>query len=130
MGKTKFCTAKDCAQSLTASSFVPAVMGLRPWFYLSAIKTRVFDGYLGLWSVRFPDNYMYVSFLNTVPKAILGNKHYLRAYKYDSSDEYLPVKSYPWGDTEWADAAFERGRSDFVAGGSELEAEFLTFLEG
>lgn len=126
---TKFDTARDCAQALTASAFVPAVMGLRPWFYLSAIRTRVFDGYLGLWSARFPDNYMFISFLHTVPKTVLRNKHYLRAYKYDTSDEYLAVKSFPWGDTEWADAAFERGHSDFVAAGSELREEFLTFLK-
>lgn len=126
---SKFESARDMAEAICGSSFVPFVMGPKAWIWLSSMRQRVFDGYLGLWSARFPDNYMYVSFLHTVPKTVLRNKYYLRAYEYDRTNENVLIKSYPWGNPEWADAAFERGHKDFVDAGTPLHNKILEFLK-
>merc|ERR1719195_34192 len=110
-----------------ATSFVPMLMGLKTWARLENGR-RVFDGYLGLWRIAFPDNYMYISFLPTIPQQVLRNKHFLCAYEHDSTQESLFVKSWPWGNPAWADQAFERGHSDFQHASFEVRERILAFL--
>merc|ERR1719411_1547271 len=68
--QTKFGSAKEFARAVMATSFVPMLMGLKTWARLENGR-RVFDGYLGLWRIAFPDNYMYISFLPTIPQQVL-----------------------------------------------------------
>jgi hypothetical protein len=92
--------------------------------------TPAFDGYLGSWRVRWPDSYMYVSFLPTIPRCLLG-KHVLQAFDYDSTGGGLlglAVKSFPWGDAEWADDAYRRGVRDAEVNLPVLRAQITEFL--
>jgi len=125
---SEFASPESFARAIRASSYVPFVMGFRPWCWLPEARRRVFDGYLGLWRAQLPDNYMYVSFLPTMPKSALAGKHFLAAYEYDRTPENIFVRFWPWADPNWADAAFERGRKDFIDAGSELQGQILAFL--
>ena len=140
------------ARELLASSYVPGVMGLAPWVAVpddvrggggaradgdkgggaadDGRRRRVFDGFTGLWRAALPDSYLLVHFLpGTLPRADALSKHRLLAYEVDSSEEWLLAKAWPWGDPEWADAAFHRGMADATAHRAELRAQVLRFLD-
>ena len=125
-------SSEEFALVALASSYVPGLMGTRPWIMLHG--RRVFDGYASLWRTSWPDNYMFVSFLPTLPTRILG-RHHLEAYKYDSTDNgwlgmYLGVlpKASPWVGPVKADAAFRRGVADATRHRLELRTSLLGFL--
>jgi len=126
---TDFRTSNEFVQSMLASSYVPGIMGLKPVIGLPD-STLAFDGFIGSLRIRWPDSYLYVSFLPTMPPALLG-KHHLRAFDYDSTGGGLSgllVKSFPWGDPDWADAAYHRGVRDADANLPELRAQIIEFL--
>jgi hypothetical protein len=128
---TRFQTAGDFMRVLWATSYVPGVMGTRPVIRLPDGQAA-FDGFLGLLRVRWPDSYLFVSFLPTIPSPLLQAKHELRAYDYDSTGGGLlglVSKSWPWGDPPWADAAFHRGDADATANMPELRAQIAKFLQ-
>jgi len=116
----------DFSQTLLASSYVPGMMGLRPW--LSFDGRHMIDGYIGSWQTHFPDSYLCVSFLPVLPASLLC-AHRLDAYEFDSADETFLSKAWPWGDPRWADEAFERGEADGASHLPELRAKLLAFLE-
>lgn len=120
-----FRSEDELAQIITSSSYVPGLMGLAPWATVNGSQLPVFDGYIGTWTARWPDNYLFVSFLPTAP---VHAKHHLRAYEYDSTAEALLTKAWPWGDPQWADRAFSRGEADAVAHRTELRAALSAFL--
>lgn len=123
---TSFSDAEQFGRAIRATSYVPGLMGNEPWDVVDG--RRVFDGYAGALRIKFPDNYMYMSFLPTVPHAILRNKHFLDVSPFDTTEESLPVKSFPWGDTLWADKAFDRGRANAIDNQPELRRRLLEFL--
>jgi len=88
----------------------------------------LFDGYLGTWSASFPPSYLFVSFLPTLPVGWLAT-HSLHAHVYDSGNDGLVTKAWPWGDPVWADTTFARGATDAAAHLSEIRATILAFLE-
>lgn len=130
--RPRFLTALGSANSfrdaILATSYVPGLMGPQPW--TSWEGCRCFDGFLGTLRVFFPENYLFVSFLPTLPHWYLRNANFLPVHRFDSTLESLPVKAWPWGDPHWADAAFERGMLDFKANEAELRGRLLAFLLG
>jgi len=172
----KFTSGETFATIMQASSFVPWVMGIKPWltvdyhttsveggggsggcekprsgdneagkFNNDAINSsnddshnrsspsyrKVVDGYVGMWSTSWPSTYMYVGFLPTYPVQLLGSASFLRAFDFDSSAGGVLgffSKSLPWGDPDWADAAFQRGQRDALAGRDKLRSEMCVFL--
>ena len=123
---TSFASEDEFADSIVASSYVPGLMGLQPWHVING--SRVFDGYAGLWTTTFPDSYLFLSFLPTLPITTLG-RNYILAYTLDSTNESLATKAWPWGDPAWADGAFQRGRADATAQQLRLRATILAFLD-
>ncbi|EOD04343.1 hypothetical protein EMIHUDRAFT_453875 [Emiliania huxleyi CCMP1516] len=117
----------DFAAAMTASSYVPGLMGLRPW--LRVRGAAAFDGYLSLWRTWLPQNYLYIGFLPTLPVHRIG-EHSLRAFEYDSLPGWLSKLSQvaPWNGAEWADAAYARGRRDAETNRLELRRRILSFL--
>ena len=83
---TSFDGEDDFAAAMTASSYVPGLMGLRPW--LRVRGAAAFDGYLSLWRTWLPQNYLYIGFLPTLPVHRIG-EHSLRAFEYDSLPGWL-----------------------------------------
>lgn len=124
---TSFSDSDQFGRAIRATSYVPGLMGKEPWDVVDG--RRVFDGYAGSLRIKFPDNYMYVSFLPTVPHAILRNKYFLDVSPFDTTSESMLVKSFPWGDTKWADGAFDRGRANAIANQQVLRKRVLDFLQ-
>ena len=129
---TRFEDWTDFARAALATSYVPGLMGLRPWITLRG--HRVWDGYASLWRTAWPDNYLFVSFLPTLPSLLLG-RHHLAAYEYDSTDNgwlgtYLGIlpKASPWIGPTKADDAFRRGVADATRHRLALRASLLAFL--
>ena len=122
-------TADDFAKKSLASSYVPLMMGFRPWQVVQG--RRVIDGYAAMWRMEYPDdNYMLVTFLPTLPASLrCRTKHHLQVDQFDTSPGSLLVKCWPWGDPEWADAAFDRGWADALRNREALRAKLLAFLE-
>lgn len=114
--------------TMKATAFVPGLMGPSPWVKLEDGR-RVFDGYTACLRASWPDNYLVVSFLPTLPHILARNKHFLNVYPLDSSKSGLWAKSWPWGDVAWADAAFERGIRDAAVHIEELRDSVVAFLE-
>lgn len=83
---TSFDGEDDFAAAMTASSYVPGLMGLRPG--LRVRGAAAFDGYLSLWRTWLPRNYLYIGFLPTLPVHRIG-EHSLRAFEYDSLPGWL-----------------------------------------
>eukprot|EP00966_Prymnesium_polylepis_P104933 2430594-Prymnesium_polylepis.1 len=101
-----------------------------PWPWLTVSGVRVFDGYVGMWRTDYPDEYMLLTFLPTLPASLRRRpRHHLEVDAYDSSSEPLAVKSWPWGDPAWGDRAFERGWADAIGHIDALRAKVLAFLE-
>lgn len=124
--QTSFSSAEEFALAIKATSFVPGFMGLKPWVRLQ--DCRVFDGYTGTLRAALPDNYLFVSFLPNMPLVARRSKHVLRIEQYDTTASSFFVKTWPWGDPFWADAAFERGRGDARMVHDEVCAKFMLFL--
>eukprot|EP00747_Dinoflagellata_sp_TGD_P029686 gnl/TRDRNA2_/TRDRNA2_134089_c0_seq1.p1 gnl/TRDRNA2_/TRDRNA2_134089_c0~~gnl/TRDRNA2_/TRDRNA2_134089_c0_seq1.p1 ORF type:complete len:337 (+),score=60.99 gnl/TRDRNA2_/TRDRNA2_134089_c0_seq1:51-1013(+) len=129
---TSMPSAEETAAAMKGSCFVPGFMGFEPWVQVDSC--RAFDGFLGLFRATFPDNYMYISFLPTAPRSIVPGgellrvpRHFLAAHRYDTTKDHYLVKAWPWGDPEWADAAFERGRRDSVV--ADVRAKLVAFLD-
>ena len=102
-------------------------MGERLWLYVGAV--RAFDGWMGMLRMEFPDDYLLVSFLSTLPMAVLRRAtQALNAFVYDTSPGTLLVKAWPWGDTARADAAFQRGAADAAAALGRLRPRLLAWL--
>jgi len=126
---TEFKTSDEFCKVLTATSYVPGLMGLQPILPLSD-GSPSFDGFIGSWRVVWPDNYLFVSFLPTIPNGLLG-KHHLPAYEYDSLGGgvvALFLKAWPWADPPWFDQAFQRGETDARTNLQELREQICNFL--
>lgn len=125
-------TPAQFAHATVASSYVPGVMGVKPWLRLGfgdRGDVPLFDGFLGTLRTIFPAGYLYVAFLPTIPSWLLSCADQLNAYEYDTSPGWLLSKAWPWGDPIWADQGFENGFADATANLLALRRQILAFLE-
>jgi hypothetical protein len=126
---SEFSTRAEFTSAMQATSYVPGVMGLRTPYVDVARVGRCIDGFTGLWRTRLPDTHLYFAFLPVAPHGIAA--HEVNVGDYDSTGGGVfgvLSKAWPWGDPEWADAAFERGMADAAAHMHELRPQIIDFL--
>mmetsp|Transcript_25577 Transcript_25577/g.33298 ORF Transcript_25577/g.33298 Transcript_25577/m.33298 type:complete len:389 (+) Transcript_25577:117-1283(+) len=126
----KFPNKSEFVSKFLATSYVPLMMGYKPFLFLSDNYTMVVDGFPGSLQIIWPNNYMFISFLPMQPSIMLG-KHHLPQYSYDSTPGLGIIgflrKFWPWGDLLWHDDCYYRGKAD-VSNNIEMYRQKILFF--